>query len=806
MMRLGWFFRCCFASGSLLFISWGSICAQAASDSTLSAWHSGHFEVDVPGVLSRSDIVLGHPNVEARQAMPLGNGSLGVAVWSADGLTAQLNRADTLPERRSPGQVVLPGLSALTGAKDYAGRLNLYEGEFQEHGAGMTATAYVQPDTDTLVIDVTGAPANEPQKAQLKLWQPRAPRTIVDGKSGLLAEGWIDNQQPEFSGRPFGSLSGITADARNVSVAVTDPMTITVSFIPYADGHFRILVGASHYDGMQDPLTAIRPALASTASEAHRVWWHDYWRRAAIVKIGSKDGAGEYMENLRNIYLFAAAAEKGGEYPGSQAGVADMLSSSRDVHRWASSAFWHWNLRMMVAANLSAGLPELNAPYFNLYRENLPSIEEWTKKHMGARVGACVPETMRFNGRGMEYEDSVPVTDPGRIARNCDADFHPYYNSRTLTTGAEVSLWIWRQYLATNDRAFLADNYPVIAASARFLRAYQTLGPDGLLHTSPSNAHETQWDVSDPTTDIAAVLTLYPVTSQAARLLGRDADLVSQLQDALTRIPQFPRMPASGTHTLLPPSADADGQDVIAESYRPEATIKNAENIGLETVWPYDLIGDSSTLFELARRTYAHRRFSAVADWSFDPLQAARLDLGDEVASTLVKITEHSQNAPNGLANWNEKYGEFYVEQVGVVAAALQEALVQDYDGTIRIAPATPLDWDIDGSVYVRGKTRVDVQVRAGRVVTAVIECGSDQELKVRNPWPGSTINVLSGKTGAVVVRAAKVPILQFQGAAGTSYVLERVDAPITRFRFAAVTGTRAKTAKHLGNVQIGLD
>jgi hypothetical protein len=265
-------------------------------------------------------------------------------------------------------------------------------------------------------------------------------------------------------------------------------------------------------------------------------------------------------------------------------------------------------------------------------------------------------------------------------------------------------------------------------------------------------------------------------------------------------------MPASGTHTLLPPSADADGQDVIAESYLPQATIKNAENIGLETVWPYDLIGDSSTLFELARRTYAHRRFSAVADWSFDPLQAARLDLGGEVASTLVKITEHSQNAPNGLANWNEKYGEFYVEQVGVVAAALQEALVQDYDGTIRIAPAIPLDWDIDGSVYVRRKTRVDVQVRAGRVITAVIECGSDQKLKVRNPWPGATVNVLSGKTGAAVVRAANVPVLQFQGAADTSYVLERVDAPITRFRFAAVTGAQAKTAKHLGNVQIGLD
>ncbi len=112
-------------------------------------------------------------------------------------------------------------------------------------------------------------------------------------------------------------------------------------------------------------------ALAQGQPEAHRIWWHQFWNRAALIRVHSGDGAGDYMENLRNIYLFSAAAERGVEYPGSQAGVADMLSSARDAHRWDSSAFWHWNLRMQVAANIGAGLPELNAPYFNLYRENL---------------------------------------------------------------------------------------------------------------------------------------------------------------------------------------------------------------------------------------------------------------------------------------------------------------------------------------------------------------------------------------------------------------------------------------------------
>jgi hypothetical protein len=46
-------------------------------------------------------------------------------------------------------------------------------------------------------------------------------------------------------------------------------------------------------------------------------------------------------------------------------------------------------------------------------------------------------------------------------------------------------------------------------------------------------------------------------------------------------------------------------------------------------------------------------------------------------------VTESSQHSINGLANWDKQYSEFYVEQVGVVEDALQEALVQDYNGLI---------------------------------------------------------------------------------------------------------------------------
>jgi len=783
-----------------------SVWAQSSARRATTAWHHGKFQVDVAGVIGRSDIVLGQPNIKPAQAMPLGNGRLGVAVWSGNGFTAQLNRADTMPRRLSPGWVVVPGLSLLTQAKDYSGRLNLYDGQFEERGGGMTATAYVQPDTDTLVIDVTGAEPDKTQTAHLKLWPPRRPMASVSGTVGYLSQSWIDDLNPGSSGRAFGSLSAITAEGRDVSVAVTNPVTITVSFKPYIDGHFRVIVAAPHYDGKENVEAAAHPALSAGTAAAHKVWWHAFWHRAGIIKISSKDGAGEYLENIRNIYLFAAAAEKGTEFPGTQAGVADMLSSVRDAHMWDPSAFWHWNLRMQVAANIGAGLTELNAPYFNLYREDLSSLKVWTNVFMEGHSGACIAETMRFNGKGIEFESWSNLTRiPGRIGRDCDLSFPPYFNARTLTTGAEISLWVWRQYLATDNLKFLIRNYPIMAASARFLRSYQKLGPDGLLHTSPSNAHETQWDVTDPTTDIAAARALYPATIKAAKLLGRDPNLVKRLQAALPKIPPFPRTQEHPPLTLLLPSADAVGTDVIAESYRPGAHNHNIENIGLEPVWPYAVIGDTSPLFALARRTYMHRPFPLSADWSFDPIQAARLELGGQVGSTLVESTRKFQKFVNGLANWGGTSGEFYVEQSGVVADALQEALVQDYDGLIRIAPAVPPGWNFDGSVYVRGKTKVDVQVRGGVPTTVVIESGTDHPVRLRNPWPGHAVDILSGATGATVVHNAAGHVIKFHAAAGVNYLVERHDEAVAKQPFAPISGKPVTRAKRFGPVQIGL-
>jgi hypothetical protein len=206
-------------------------------------------------------------------------------------------------------------------------------------------------------------------------------------------------------------------------------------------------------------------------------------------------------------------------------------------------------------------------------------------------------------------------------------------------------------------------------------------------------------------------------------------------------------------------------------------------------------------------RTYNDRQFTGGNDWSMDAIDAARLGLASQVQSRLVGITESHQVYISGLADLGNTVGtESYLEQVSGAATALNEALVQDYDGLLRIAPAWPSGWDVSGTVSVQNNTKVDVQVQGGTPVTVAIQAGATQTMQVRSPWPGQSVQVVNGSSNAVVVSATTAGTLSVPVTAGQSYLVEPTSALTTALPFAQVTGTPATTAKHLGPVQIGLD
>lgn len=829
----------------------------ATGPGATTPWRHGRLLFDVPGVVQRSNIVLARPNLRRTEFMPLGNGRLGAALWSADGMTVQLNRADTFPERKSPGQLVIPALKKLVNARDYRAHLDIYNGWFKESGGGMTATAYIRADADELVVSVTGAGPAIEQQVEFHLWQPRQSSAHASAGIATLEDSWKDQGQPGASGRDFGTLAALGANARRVRASVVDGRVVQLSFLPRRDGSFSIIVAAPHGFGA-DTMARARRSLSvdlgksgADLRRAHLAWWHDFWHRVGLMKLSSSDGVAQYMENLRAIHLYVSAAEDRSRFPGSQAGVADLFFFNKDQHRWNPAAFWQWNLRMLVGANLGAGAFDLNQPYFRLYRDNLAALKAWTLQHMGGRPGICIPETMRFNGNGFDYQKTARGVE---IFSECDASVPAAWNARTVSTGAEVSLWIWRQYLATGDRRFLAQNYPVMAASTQFLLSWMRLGPDDRLHSEASNAHETQWDVRDPTTNIAAMRTLFPVVIQAARLLHRDRILVRRLQAAMPHILPFPRSDAAAHRSLLTAAADAAGTDVIGPSYEPAAKRHNIENIGLEPVWPYELSGSSDAELALARRTFAHRVTRDKPEWSEDAVDAARLGLPDAVRNSLIAITQAHQLFPSGLAGLfgskrSPQFGTHsapYVEQLANVALTLQQALVQVDDGVLEVARAWPHGWNAKGTVFIAGRSAVSVQIRDGAVIAVGIAAGSNRDQAMRNPWPGQRIQVwaMPGKkrfrtaAGALQpggapsrlpfaqdARAVDVRVAVARGTRtlqqlaattsndqffiplrrGMAYRVQRVAPAAARLPFAPVSGQPASAPKTLGPVSIGL-
>jgi hypothetical protein len=812
-------------SGLTLAGSQVSAHADTTSTSATTAWRNGSFDLNADGVVSRDNIVLGQPNINPAQSIPLGNGALGVAAWAANGFTAQLNRSDTMPSRKSPGQVNIPGLSVISHAKDFTGHLDLADGVLEESGGGMSLKAWVSSAKDELIIDVTGANPNVAQSASINLWSGRNPTAAVSGTTGTLAETWVDNSGFGASGKTFGTLAAITAGGRNVQTAVTSPTKITTTFKPNADGQFRVVVAAPEWTGgsaTDTPATTAADVIGhdlTLPEEAllgqQNSWWNRFWTHSGLVQMNSADGSAAYIENVRTLYLYdEAASQKPGTFPGSQAGEADMFAWSQDRQTWNPNDYWLWNLRAEISANMSSGNYQLNTPIFDMYINDLPSIEAWTKAQMGGLPGACVPETMSFNGNG--YYGDGPV----QSNASCALAASPQWNAEDISSGPEMSLYMWEQYEGTGDRAFLKKAFPFMEATAQFLLAYQNVGSDGLLH-GVANAHETQWAVQDPTTDIVADQTLFPIIAKAAALVGGKPSsdpLLAQFAKALTEIPPYPRTDDATKTQLLNPdytaaetqAADATGTDMIGISYQPAATRMNGENIELEPLWPWNQVSDQNpNLFALEQRSYTHRPNVGGNDWSFDAVDAARLEQPAQVASNLVSLTESHQVYPGGLADIGSSVGfQPYLEQSATVAVAADEALAQDYDGIIRFAPAWPSDWNASGTVYVQNNDKVDVQVENGQLVTAAIQAATSGTLTVKSPWPGQQVQVVSGTDPhQVITQTTTSDTFTFQAHAGQSYLVELASAPTTKLPFASVTGTPATTDKHLGGkVQIGLD
>lgn len=106
-----------------------------------------------------------------------------------------------------------------------------------------------------------------------------------------------------------------------------------------------------------------------------------------------------------------------------------------------------------------------------------------------------------------------------------------------VTGGAWLCSHIWEHYLFTQDKNFLAENYPVMKEAALFFTQFLVEDPKtGYLISSPSNSPEIGGLVAGPTMDHQIIRALFRACIKSSEILNADQEFASELKEMIPRI------------------------------------------------------------------------------------------------------------------------------------------------------------------------------------------------------------------------------------------------------------------------------
>ncbi len=445
------------------------------------------------------------------------------------------------------------------------------------------------------------------------------------------------------------------------------------------------------------------------AWKAHAEWWERFWNRSWIyVKGGgsveTNDGAENEGRVVTRGYIlqrFINACAGRGAFPikfnGSLFTVEEAGTEGfADYRRWGPGYWWQ-NTRLPYMGMPAAGDFDLMAPFFGMYSALLPLGRHRAKLYFG-HEGAYFPECIYFWGAVFtETWGDKPLSEmPERIQAS---GYHKY----EWVGGLEMAARMLEYYLYTEDRDFLRGTaLPFAEAVLTFFERHYKTGADGRLVLSPAQALETWWTCTNPMPEVAG---LHDVTRMIGalppELLTREqADLVRRLAG---KLPPIPTREAGGARMLAPAERFADK--------------RNVENPELYAVWPFTLYGLGKPDLEASVAALDRREDKGHFGWRQDDLFMALLGLTDRARAGLVERARRWDKNRRFPAFWGPNY-DWTPDQDhgGVLMKTLQAMLLQSDGRAIRLGPAWPNDWDAEFRLHAPYRTVVEGRIRGGRV------------------------------------------------------------------------------------------
>lgn len=441
---------------------------------------------------------------------------------------------------------------------------------------------------------------------------------------------------------------------------------------------------------------------------AHEAWWRAFWQRSWIFAAGDPDA--ETVTRGYVLQRFIGACAGRGAYPIKFNGSLFTVDADEewngkryrfnaDFRAWGGP-YWFQNTRLAYWPMLAAGDFDLMQPLFRMYMDALPLLQARTRLYFG-HEGAFFPETMTFWGA---YANSNYGWErAGRPAHLVENTYIRYYYS----CGLELLALMLDHAAFTMDEGFVhATLLPWAENILAFYDQHYARDAGGRLHMAPAQALETWQNVVNPAPDIAG---LRYTLDRLAAYRGRSAALDAVCDRLRPAVPDLPLREEDGARLL-----GFAGQ-VLEEA-------KNTENVELYAIFPFRLFGAGRPGLDLARDTFARRRYRHNHGWCQDSIQAAYLGLAEEARRMLAARFARKHAGSRFSAFWGPNFDWIPDQDHGTAGMMTLQAMLMQAEGErITLLPAWPTGWDARFRLRAPMNTTVEGAFVKGRLVDLVV-------------------------------------------------------------------------------------
>jgi hypothetical protein len=676
---------------------------------------------------------------------------------------------------------------------DFKAELNLEDASMQLQAkspfGGITMEAFVDHETGILFCNVNSS-LNEDVPVEIAVerfgsrtyshWYSQINRDASIGLAGSEAsadEKGVMITQKLSSGTFAVGGSVIQSNGLDVDYSRRHSRRATISASGKREKNLQLAFTVTSPED-KEPVAEVKNSLTNVAGkglpfyrENNREIWKSIWNRSFM------DYGDDYLNNLWYLTMYYANTSQGGKYPGRFNN--GLWAWSRDVQNW--NFYFHWNQQQLYWPLNAAGFHELVTPYLDYRFNSLPQARKDAKEIFKADGAfySDVTERRGYNSSG-EKENHTPVAE---IALDFWRQYQftgdqNFLKEKALPIITEAARFFESIFEKEEDGLYHAKEGTGYEGWIKLKDGLTELVyAEALFSTALNALNETGTDLPEAEKWKEILCNLAPlptVETDEATILRSGPGF--NLNHGFFKGKTVP-----GNKIMAAGWGIQENKMLTVYSPVEDSTINHGlkcldgifPSVPSSPVFPSGVIGlgqKGSELFNVMKTT-ALLYGPEITGWDPVPVVLARLGLAKELEIDLGRFPSRWQIYCNGWGQWGmdgeiNKDAEWFfrtntvrdvnskekfpipmwpfrhmsMESMSVLATAMNESLLQSYDGVVRVFPAFPANKSGRFTLHAQGGFVVSSEIKSGEVQWIWIKSLNGNSCKLQLPWGKATL------------------------------------------------------------------